>query len=98
MDHDPWRAVKLGYQVSANETSLSEAVYKFRSTELSIQDSLDLTVYRLRDICLCACLACIRNSSGFCSRQAVSIVKRRILTDIKTAIRDPPLECGTEKT
>jgi hypothetical protein len=59
MDHDPGRAIKFGYQVSANETSLSEAVYKFRSTELSIQDSFDLTVYRLRDIYLRACLACI---------------------------------------
>jgi hypothetical protein len=52
MNHDRWRIIKLGDHVLAYKASLSKAVYKLRSTELSVQDSLDLTVYRLSDIVL----------------------------------------------
>ena len=52
MNHDPRRSIKLGDHVLAYKASLSETVYKLRSTELSVQDSRDLTVYRLSDIVL----------------------------------------------
>jgi hypothetical protein len=50
MNHNPRRAIKLRDYILADEASLSKAVYKFCSTELSIQDSLDLTVDRFSDI------------------------------------------------
>jgi hypothetical protein len=75
MNHDPWRIIKLVDHVLAYKTSLSEAVYKLRSTELSVQDSLDLTVYRLSDIVFSDLFSCfpsvnaprmlIRDLTGF---------------------------------
>jgi hypothetical protein len=50
MDHDPRRVIKLGDHIFADEAPLSKAVQKFRSMELSIQHSFDLTVDRLGDI------------------------------------------------
>jgi len=87
MNHGPRRAIKLGNHILADEAPLSKAVYKFRSTELSIQDSLDLAVDCLGDIDFCGCfsyshlISLTRNNRsgnlpGFCNRQAVSIVKR----------------------
>lgn len=58
MNHNPRRAIKLGDHIFADEASLSKAVYKFRSTELSIQDSLDLTVDCFRDINFSGCFSC----------------------------------------
>ncbi len=50
MNHNPRRAIKLGDYVLADKTSLSKTVYKLRSTELSIQDALNLTVDCFGDI------------------------------------------------
>ena len=57
MNHNPRRAIKLGDDILADEASLSKAVYKFRCTELSVQDSLDLSVDRFGDIDFSGCFS-----------------------------------------
>jgi hypothetical protein len=55
MNHDPGRVIELRDYISAYKTTLSYAVFKLRSAELSAQDSLDLAVYCLGDIDTSVC-------------------------------------------